>query len=181
MMPRLHRHCEGMTLNGEEAERSLMGHFSVIGDPLKRRHKLIDIVIIAIAAVICGADGWVAVAASGRAKERWLRRFLDLPHGIPSHDTLGRVFYLLDPKVLEACFRDGVASIRHVLPDEIVWPSTARACPARTTAVRASGRRIWSAPGRSPTRWCSGRSRRRLNPMRSRRFRACWTPCFSQG
>lgn len=112
-----------MTLNGDEGDRSLIGHFSVIEDPrdpLKSRHKLIDMLVIAVAAVICGADTWVSVAQFGRAKEAWLRTFLDLPNGIAAHDTFGRVFSLLDPKALEECFRAWVASIRQVLPEEIV-------------------------------------------------------------
>jgi hypothetical protein len=72
-------------------------HSSTLEDPRearKCRHKLIDLVVIAIAAVICGADDWVAVAAYGRAKEAWFRQFLELPNGIPAHDTFGRVFSL---------------------------------------------------------------------------------------
>jgi hypothetical protein len=61
------------------------------------RHRLLDIVTIAVLAVLCGADSWVDVALFGRSKEAWLRTFLDLPHGIPSHDTFGRVFAALDP------------------------------------------------------------------------------------
>ncbi len=74
-----------------------MWHSSTLEDPRearKCRHKLIDLVVIAIAAVICGADDWVAVAAFGRAKEAWFRQFLELPNGIPAHDTFGRVFSL---------------------------------------------------------------------------------------
>ena len=71
-------------------------------------------IVIAIAAVICGADGWVAVAQFGRSKEAWLREFLALPNGIPSHDTFGRVFSLLQPEAFEDCFRSWVASIREV-------------------------------------------------------------------
>jgi predicted transposase YbfD/YdcC len=100
-----------------------VGHFSVLEDPRdasKSRHKLIDIVVIAVAAVICGADDWVSVAAFGRAKEAWLRQFLELPNGIPSHDTFGRVFALLAPADFEKRFRAWVASIRQVLPEEIV-------------------------------------------------------------
>jgi predicted transposase YbfD/YdcC len=69
-----------------------------------RRHKLIDILTIALLAVICGADGWAAVAAYGRAKRAWLQTFLELPYGIPSHDTFGDVFAKLQPEVLERCF-----------------------------------------------------------------------------
>jgi len=71
-----------------------------------RRHKLIDILTIALFAVICGADGWVAVAAYGRAKKTWLATFLDLPHGIPSHDIFGDVFAKLQPEAFERCFME---------------------------------------------------------------------------
>jgi hypothetical protein len=63
---------------------------------------------------------WVSVAQVGRAKEAWLRTSLDLPNGIAAHDRFRRVFSLLDPKALEECFRAWVASIRQVLPEEIV-------------------------------------------------------------
>jgi predicted transposase YbfD/YdcC len=69
-----------------------------------RRHKLGDILTIALFAVICGADGWAAVAQYGRAKFAWLQTFLELPHGIPSHDTFTDVFAKLQPDVLERCF-----------------------------------------------------------------------------
>ena len=104
-------------------ERSLIGHFSPLEDqrcPIKRRHVLIEMIVIAIAAVMCGADGWVAVAQFGRSKETWLREFLALPNGIPSHDTFGRVFSLLQPEAFEDCFRSWVASIREVIPGEII-------------------------------------------------------------
>jgi len=104
-------------------DRSLVVHFAPLEDPrdaLRRRHKLIEMVVIAIAAVLCGADGWVAIAAFGRAKESWLRQFLELPHGIPSHDTFGRVFALLAPAAFEACFRAWVETIRSVIPGEVI-------------------------------------------------------------
>jgi predicted transposase YbfD/YdcC len=107
----------------ETAETSLVGHFSILEDPrdaLRRRHRLLDMVVIAIAATLGGADGWVDIAQFGRAKEAWFRRFLDLPNGIPSHDTFGRVFSLLAPAAFEACFRAWVASIRTVIPGEII-------------------------------------------------------------
>jgi predicted transposase YbfD/YdcC len=110
-------------LTAEQLEHSLAGHFSTLEDPRdarRRRHKLIDMVVIAIAAVICGANDWVAVAAFGRAKEGWFRQFLELPNGIPAHDTFGRVFALLAPQTFEQCFRAWVAAIRQVLPGEIV-------------------------------------------------------------
>ncbi len=64
---------------------------------------MLDIIVITLCAVICGADNcgadnWVEIEEFGKAKEEWFRRFLKLPHGIPSHDTFGRVFSLLDPE-----------------------------------------------------------------------------------
>jgi predicted transposase YbfD/YdcC len=68
------------------------------------RHKLVDILTIALMAVICGADGWVDVERYARSKQAWLKTFLDLPYGIPSHDTFGSVFARLNPDALERCF-----------------------------------------------------------------------------
>jgi len=67
-------------------------------------HKLHDMLVIAICAVICGADGWIEVAEFGRSKQAWFKSFLDLPGGIPSHDTFGRVFARLNPEAFERCF-----------------------------------------------------------------------------
>ena len=69
-----------------------------------RKHELLDLVAIAICGVICGADGWAQIAEFGRCKRKWLATFLALPHGIPSHDTFGRVFARLDPVAFERCF-----------------------------------------------------------------------------
>jgi len=74
-------------------------HISKVTDPRKERtkeHKLIDIIAIAICAVICGAEGWVDIELYGKSKPHWLSTFLELPHGIPSHDTCGRVFSRID-------------------------------------------------------------------------------------
>ncbi|QOV88286.1 ISAs1 family transposase [Humisphaera borealis] len=74
-------------------------------------HKLHDILVISVCAVICGADGWVDVELYGKSKLSWLRTFLDLPHGIPSHDTFGRVFAKLHPDAFEQCFNAWVGAI----------------------------------------------------------------------
>src|SRR3954468_16600013 len=68
-------------------------------------HGLREMVVIAILGVICGCDGWAQVELFGRRKAKWLRTFLDLPGGIPSHDTFGRVFARLDPAAFERCFQ----------------------------------------------------------------------------
>jgi predicted transposase YbfD/YdcC len=80
--------------------------FDDLPDPraVNRIHKLHDLIVIAVMAVICGADGWTQVALFGRSKRKWLATFLELPGGIPSHDTFGRVFALLDPDAFERCF-----------------------------------------------------------------------------
>jgi predicted transposase YbfD/YdcC len=72
---------------------------------------LLDIIIIAICGVICGAEGWVEIEEFGKAKEMWLKELLELPNGIPSHDTFGRVFARLDPKQFEASFFAWVQSL----------------------------------------------------------------------
>ena len=86
---------------------SIGEHFGALTDPRRdhrKAHGLLDIVAITLCAVICGADGWADVATFGRVKEAWLRTFLALPGGIPSHDTFGRVFALVDPDEFRRCF-----------------------------------------------------------------------------
>jgi len=93
---------------------SLWEHFYVLPDPRierQKKHKLEDILTITICAVICGADTWNDIEDFGEAKERWFRTFLELPHGIPSHDTFGRVFAALEPEGFERCFQAWVADL----------------------------------------------------------------------
>ena len=102
---------------------SLAEHFSTLEDPradFGKRHLLLDIIVIAICAVICGADNWVEVELFGRSKEQWLRTFLKLPHGIPSHDTFGRVFRLLDPEQFQRCFRSWTYAVQRVTEGQVV-------------------------------------------------------------
>ena len=80
-------------------------HFDQLRKPRignAKRHKLLDILVIAICAVICGADSWSDVELFGKNKQAWLKKFLELPHGIPSHDTFGRVFALINRKNFDA-------------------------------------------------------------------------------
>jgi predicted transposase YbfD/YdcC len=85
-------------------------------------HYLIEIIIITICAVISGADDWVGVEEFGRAKEKWLREKLKLklPHGIPSHDTFGRVFALLNPEQFQTCFLNWIKAISQLTEGEVI-------------------------------------------------------------
>lgn len=87
--------------------------FMDMPDPRQKNvtHRLIDLLTIALFAIICGADDWVTVALYGRAKIDWLKTFLELPGGIPSHDTFGRLFARLDPDAFETCFRTWMAGV----------------------------------------------------------------------
>lgn len=76
--------------------------------PAMVEHRLLDILGIALCAILCGADSWVEVESFGQAKETWLRTWLALPHGIPSHDTFGRVFARLAPEGLARITGDWV-------------------------------------------------------------------------
>jgi len=98
-------------------------HFRKLKDPRRahrRRHLLMDIIVIAICAVICGCDDWQQVATFARERRDWLKRFLELPNGIPSHDTFERVFDRLQPEAFQACFRDWMQALSAILPIEHV-------------------------------------------------------------
>ena len=102
---------------------SFIEYFSVIEDPRldrKRLHNLQDILVITLCAVICGADTWEHVSNFGRAKFDWFKTFLELPNGIPSHDTLGRVFSLINPLQFEKCFIEWMKSCVELSAGSIV-------------------------------------------------------------
>lgn len=102
---------------------SIAAHFAGIKDPRTGRrvdHLLIEIITIAICAVICGADTWVEIEEFGKAKEAWFRKFLFLPNGIPSHDTFGRVFALMDPQQFQSGFLSWIEAISDLTTGQVV-------------------------------------------------------------
>jgi hypothetical protein len=80
-------------INEEEKDTTIAGHFSDLNDPRidrTKRHKLADIITIAICSTLCMGESWDAMEEFGQTHEQWLRKFLELPNGIPSHDTFNR-------------------------------------------------------------------------------------------
>jgi predicted transposase YbfD/YdcC len=104
-------------------ERSIAAHFANLEDPRVERtkkHSLGAILLIALCAVICGADSWVEVEQFGQAKHEWLATLVALPHGIPSHDTFGRVFAALNAEQFAAGFRSWVQGVHQATGTEVI-------------------------------------------------------------
>lgn len=107
----------------EMAPQSILSYFAAVPDPRierSRLHPLASMLVMSLLAVICGADSFVGIEQFGLAQQEWLRSFLDLPNGIPSHDTLGRVFAILDPKALEGAFRQWIQSLSQLTQGGVV-------------------------------------------------------------
>ena len=106
----------------QRPQTSITEHFGQVKDPRRHRvnHLLVEIITIAICAVICGADSWVEVEEFGKAKEKWLRTFLILPNGIPSHDTFGRVFSIIDPQEFQSAFVSWVSAVSQITAGQII-------------------------------------------------------------
>lgn len=104
-------------------ECSLINHFASIRDyrdPRWRRHLLLDVLMIALCATIGGAEGWEHIEAFGKSHQEWFEQFLELPHGIPHHDTFRRVFERVRPDHFESCFGQWISAIQSVLNKEII-------------------------------------------------------------
>ncbi len=126
----------------EVLKKSVLKHFQHLQDPRverRKEHDLVAIVVIGILAVLCGADGFTAIATYGNAKQAWLETFLDLSNGIPSHDTFGRVFGMLEPQELENGFLSWVSSITDKLDIELIHidGKTARGSYDRESKLKA--------------------------------------------
>lgn len=110
-------------VNRETLQSCLEQYFGGIADPRVERtraHQLLDIIAIALFAVLSGADSWVAIETDGKAKQDWLASFLALPNGIPSHDTFARVFARLDPEAFEASFQQWVNAFISTLEGQLI-------------------------------------------------------------
>jgi predicted transposase YbfD/YdcC len=123
------------------ARAAILRRFDQMPDPRGPNsiHNLADMAVMAILAIICGADGWVQVEMFAKAKRKWLATFLDLSEGIPSHDTFGRVFALLDPEAFERCFGAWTA--------ELVKSCRGKLVAVDGKAIRRSFTRSWDKSG----------------------------------
>src|SRR6516225_6807674 len=112
--------------------------FAEVPDPRRehlRLHNLWEIIAITILGVVAGADSWVEVAKYGTSKRKFLRTFLDLANGIPSHDTFGRVFALVNPVALQAGFVQWVQAIAWVSENRLLLGQ--QACDAKSNEITA--------------------------------------------
>jgi hypothetical protein len=179
---------------------SLAACFTGLEDPRVTRrcdHQLVDILVIAVCAVIACAESWEDIELYGRSKQAWLETFLALPNGIPSHDTFRRVFMLLDPDAFEACFARWAQSLVVGIEREVVAidGKTARrsgsrrhghgplhlvsAPPAPSAPAAAQSDRP-QADGRASRGWCSASARSTASRTRSRPSPSCSIPSGSK-
>lgn len=103
--------------------KALEASFSQVNDPRidrTKEHKLMDMIFIAICAVICGAEGWTDIETFGNSKLAWLQTYLELPNGIPSHDTFGRVFSLVDAEEFQRAFYEWVLAVNEIVQGQII-------------------------------------------------------------
>lgn len=111
--------CKGTQLRHVDL-LSIVEHFEDLPDPRRdhnREHKLIDIVVLSLCGVLAGCEAFTEIEQFGKHKEDFFREFLELPNGIPSHDTFSRVFQLLDPRAFEQCCLAWVGSLRKDFKD----------------------------------------------------------------
>lgn len=102
---------------------TIADHFSAIEAPRidrSKQHKLIDLITIAICAVICGAEGWTDIETYGLTKYEWLKQFLELPNRIPSHDTFARLFARLIFQQFQQCFLNWIKAIIKITSGEVI-------------------------------------------------------------
>lgn len=134
---------------------SIVDHCGALEEPRIERHKhpqLLEVSVMAICAIVCGADDWVAIETCGHAKEAWFRRFLALPNGIPSHDTFGRSVRCSPPAACRTVLWGGGKRERREWQGK-GWRLTANPCAAPTLGARPRRRATWSVPGPRTIAW----------------------------
>lgn len=102
---------------------SLIEHFATLKDPRierKKLHRLVDMMVLSICAITCGAEGWQDIADFGHEKLEWLRRFIPLKNGVPSHDCIAYVFARISPEDFRSCFMAWVESVREKTDGEVI-------------------------------------------------------------
>src|SRR5262245_63458683 len=130
---------------------SIVEHFQTLADPRidrTKKHLLLDILVIALCALLTGGEGFQDMELFGKSKQAWLQTFLTLPHGIPSHDTFGRVFARLNPQRFQQCFLSWTQAVAQFTQGALVSldGKTVKAFFDRATA---------SSPLHMLSAWCS--------------------------
>jgi predicted transposase YbfD/YdcC len=130
---------------------SIVEHFRTLEDPRierTKKHNLLDILVIALCTLLTGGEGFQDMELFGKSKRAWLQTFLALPHGIPSHDTFGRVFARLNPRRFQACFLSWSQAVAQLTQGALVSldGKTVKASLDRATA---------SSPLHMVSAWCS--------------------------
>src|SRR5499427_3165002 len=144
-------YCRGACRMADMVNASIVEHFQTLQDPRMERtkkHPLLDILVIAVCTLLTGGEGFQDMELFGKSKRAWLQTFLALPHGIPSHDTFGRVFARLNPQRFQACFLSWTQAVAQLMQGALVSldGKTVKASFDRATA--ASPLHMLSA-------WCS--------------------------
>src|SRR5215813_7593876 len=147
--------CRGAYPMADTVNASIVEHFRTLEDPRierTKKHNLLDILVIALCILLTGGEGFQDMELFGKSKQAWLHTFLALPHGIPSHDTFGRVFARLNPERFQECFLSWTRAVAQLTQGALVSldGKTVKASFDRATAASPSGLGRFSG-SRSPT------------------------------
>ncbi len=143
-------------------------HFSSLTDPRierKKLHQLMDILVLSICATLSGAQGWEDIEEFGRNKLDWLRQFVPLKNGVPSHDCIAYVLSRLEPKAFRRCFMEWVGAVSETVPNEVVAVDGKTARRSHDRRRNKNPLHMVSAWG-VPMAWCSGRKRPKKSPTK---------------
>ena len=148
--------------------------FADLDDPRSgnaARHKMLEMLVIALCSVLTGGDDCTDMAEFAETRLDFLRGFLELKHGAPSHDTFSRLFRLLDPEQFRTCFQRFMTRFAEACQG--VEASDGKVLPAPSTQPPANRHCTWFPPGPASSNWCSGQSPPRPSRMRSPPCRSC--------